>query len=378
MSVPVEADALEPLDDLLQMPVAELDSILRDRVRLRAVIGLGIGRILLALSQRVQAEPAAGWATLGPGTESQYLESVGLGPREGGRLKSVARACEASEPLCQDVVSARVNLVKAGALCGPLTLPELQKPGDDWLADARSRTTRELCEKVYRRKEEVRLKEPPTSRTLHLSRKALHDLEGTRIIVARRLERWASESEAASVAFAEFVERHDPERKAERAHRRKSRSRAENAATEAACGAEVGSPGNTAECPPNLDADAVDQGSGELSQPGTASNCHPWPQTGGRRRRRPIPAAERYEVISRFGMRCAVEGCDEELKLQFAHRRPVRWDGDDVASNLDLLCLSHHRLMDSGVFKMRPNGSAVILVDRTGVVVGRLRGPPAG
>lgn len=332
------------LRDLLGLSLGELDDLFVETRRQAAWFELRSGQILMAMVARVQEKPSEGFAEVGSSTFSRFLDSRGVSPGHGARLLSAARACEASAEVKQRFLANRISLTKAALLHGVLSKPELQFPGDDWVGNATTNSTHAFCEAVFRRKEEVRLKEPPVRRTLHLSRTAAADLERTRVLVTRKLGRWASDSEAASVALEEYVDRHDPERKAARARSRR---------------VDEGDPKpesvSTVSGEPHVDADPP---------------CESDPCPG-----RYVRAAERRAVVSRNGMRCAVEGCDEVEKLQFAHRQHYRHSGPPLASNLDLLCLEHHRMVDSGKLKIRVARGRRILVDLSGLVVERFRVP---
>jgi len=67
-----------------------------------------------------------------------------------------------------------------------------------------------------------------------------------------------------------------------------------------------------------------------------------------------------------------VEGCGNAYFLDFCHRQPFRTGGENTAANLFRFCRLHHRQFDGGQWKVirRPGGD--ILVDRAGLVVGRL------
>ena len=93
----------------------------------------------------------------------------------------------------------------------------------------------------------------------------------------------------------------------------------------------------------------------------------PVPQIG-----RHIPATERRKVLRIAGDRCRVAGCPNTYFLDYCHRRPFRLGGGNEAENLYRFCKAHHRQFDGGEWRIlsRPGGD--LLVDRAGLVVGRL------
>ncbi len=74
--------------------------------------------------------------------------------------------------------------------------------------------------------------------------------------------------------------------------------------------------------------------------------------------------------------RCWVEGCERRVFLDFAHRRPFRAGGGQGHANMFRLCHEHHGQYDGGGWRLVPRrDGVVVMIDRRGVVVGRLRTP---
>ena len=95
------------------------------------------------------------------------------------------------------------------------------------------------------------------------------------------------------------------------------------------------------------------------------------------RRSRHVPGSETRDLDRVCGDRCWVDGCPNEAFLQFAHRRAFRAGGANRAVNLLRLCRDHHATFDSGLWwPVRRRDGEVVLIDRRGVRVGRLRAPP--
>lgn len=79
-----------------------------------------------------------------------------------------------------------------------------------------------------------------------------------------------------------------------------------------------------------------------------------------------------FEVMERYGPRCAVCDIDQRALLASAHLRPVFAKGTDEPSNGLVLCANHYLAMDAGLWRADPDSSRVIArkgvdLDRIGV-----------
>lgn len=63
----------------------------------------------------------------------------------------------------------------------------------------------------------------------------------------------------------------------------------------------------------------------------------------------------KFRVFERYGLRCAVCGISAPQLLDAAHLRPKRERGSDDPRNGLVLCASHHRALDAGLFAIEPN-----------------------
>ncbi len=63
----------------------------------------------------------------------------------------------------------------------------------------------------------------------------------------------------------------------------------------------------------------------------------------------------KFLVFERYGLRCAVCGISAPQLLDAAHLRPKRERGSDDPRNGLVLCASHHRALDAGLFAIEPN-----------------------
>ena len=63
----------------------------------------------------------------------------------------------------------------------------------------------------------------------------------------------------------------------------------------------------------------------------------------------------KFLVSKRNGLRCAVCGISAPRLLDAAHLRPKREHGSDDPRNGLVLCASHHRALDAGLFAIEPS-----------------------
>ena len=254
----MKATALPRIEDLVGCSLEELDLGVREHVVALRATERVLGAHLAAIARKsrqvgvlANGERAGGLTSLGVTTFPIYLESRGISTGEGYMMRRAAEACELSPDLERDVAAAKTSVPKAALLKDVLEKPELQKPGDTWVVDARRFTTTELRNKVNQRKEALRLVERPVARTLFFSREGISALVRTRELVANLKQRAVSESEANEEALCDFVFRHDPEHKARRARERRERraarekAAAQRAASERSETGETGAPGKT-------------------------------------------------------------------------------------------------------------------------------------
>ena len=62
----------------------------------------------------------------------------------------------------------------------------------------------------------------------------------------------------------------------------------------------------------------------------------------------------KFLVFQRYGPRCALCGISAPQLLDAAHLRPKRERGSDDPRNGLVLCASHHRALDAGLFAIEP------------------------
>lgn len=68
---------------------------------------------------------------------------------------------------------------------------------------------------------------------------------------------------------------------------------------------------------------------------------------------------QRFRVMQRYGPSCMVCGVSVSDLLETAHIRPKGWQGSDDPRNGLVLCATHHRAYDAGLFALEPGLLAV-------------------
>ena len=321
-----------PADDRDPLSLDELHrGVVEDARRLRA-LQVRLARRLLALRR------APSLYRFGATTFALYCETVGLSATEGWELSALAEAAQVRPDIVPRLAAGRLSLGKVGALANLLRLDPAGGPGTDpprdWVRTAEGVTTRDLWRLLEEAREERRLRESPEFVAMFVSRRGRADFLRCRDLVSRRQRLPASEGATLERVCDTYLDRNDPERKADRRE-------------------------------------------GKAERPERAPSRQrlvplPDPSAGSPRRR--LPAAILHALIRHHGDRCWVEGCDRRVFLDFAHCVPVREGGDDSPDNLLRLCKEHHAQFDGEGWRPIPRSDGtILLIDRRGVVVGRLR-----
>jgi hypothetical protein len=71
----------------------------------------------------------------------------------------------------------------------------------------------------------------------------------------------------------------------------------------------------------------------------------------------------RFDVLKRYGSKCAVCGIDNKYLVDAAHIIPVDDDDSDDPRNGLILCKNHHAAFDRNLFKINPDDLSIILQD---------------
>ena len=271
---------------------------------------------------------------LGATSYSLYCEEKAhLTAPEGFELAAAADAFAAAPALLPKVLSGKVALPAAAAVGKVLKDPSLVRAGEDWLLKAETETFQSLTGQVKKRLAEKSAGGPVFPLKAWLSARGIEDFARARTIVIQKKGRFVGEGETIEIVVHDYLERHDPERKAARMAER--------------------------------DAEARAHGNGSLKGNDVTLTVE---------RSRNIPEAEKREVLRVAGDRCRVERCEDRSFLKFCHRVPFALGGPNRAENLLRLCDGHHKQMDGGVWKpVRKRDGSIVMIDLRGVVVGRFR-----
>jgi hypothetical protein len=303
-----------------------LREALRSDVRSMREVQVRVGRTLLEIQR------SDNLLLLGSTSFPIFCEQEGLSPVEARELTALAEAAERAPEIVARVAETRITPQKAALVNEMLKSPDLQRPGENLLALAESKCAKDLVNEVKRRREEARLGEPPVSLTIQVSTHGRDDFRRCQTLVSRSLDRMASEGETLERISDEYLQRHDPERKARRLE--------------------------------DNDKASLKVGGSE----------HPLQGAVASGRSRHVPTVDTRELLRAAGDRCWVDGCSNEAFLQMAHRRAFRSNGSNRAGNLLRLCRTHHAQFDEGLWRLiRRLDGEVVLIDRRGVRVGRLR-----
>ena len=314
-----------------QRRLEELRDDLRSGVRSMREVQVRVGRALLELQR------SRNLLLLGSTTFPIFCEQEGLSPTEARELTSMAEAAESAPEIAARVTETKLTPQKAALIHEVMQTPEIQRPGEDLLAFAQTKSAKDLIREVKKRRADAELGEPSVCMVLQVSGNVRDDFRRCQTLVSRSLDRMASEGETLERISDEYLQRHDPERKARRL----------GCQTPVVC-------------------------AGGSASPQRRLRGQPVSDTGVRSRH--VPAPEMRELLRAAGDRCWVDGCGNEAFLQMAHRRAFRANGSNRARNLLRLCRTHHAQFDSGVWWLvhRLDGQ-VVLLDKRGVTVGRLR-----
>jgi len=295
-----------------------------EAVRSLRSLQASLGRDLLCLKRR------GSFTSFETTTFGLYCEKVGLSVAEGRDLAALAEVSEARPEVGEAVSRGWVTLSQASMVNEVRKHPALERPGEDWLLFAMERTTLDLRRLLDHRREEVRLGEAPVSLDLEVSRKGCAAFRRCRELVSRRAGHLVTAGQAFETVCDDYLQRHDPERKAERLAPKDGETKASLEG--------------------NVDGRAWVDG-----------------------RRRALSEATKRAIVRRCGDRCWVKGCPNRVFLQYAHLHPVRAGGSNFPWELVRLCFDHHRQFDGGLWRLVPKADgSVVLIDVRGVRVGEL------
>ncbi len=238
------------------------------------------------------------------------VRSLGFSESTAYALIAVARKAKEIAQLHTALKEEKLSVARASRITSVLTTEN----ATSLIAFAAQHTARETDREVARMAgsggKEKR-------RALPVSDEVLDLLKRAQSLLASRKKKHVAPGEALKLVLEEYLERHDPVKKAERAEIRKIKSDTVNS---------------------EQSESAVESSNG-LSSSEPRLN-----------RRTPITAREKHAVIQRDGGRCAFvdasgQRCQSERWLHMHHVRPVSLGGGNDVENLTLLCSFHHDLV---------------------------------
>ncbi len=229
---------------------------------------------------------------LGCASIGEFAIRQGLSPFLGRTLRFVGRAFLAFPWVEPALREGQFGFDQAESLGRLASYEGTVREDDDWQTWARFLPLRTLRSKVRRRIEEAcqNTRELVPFHT-ELTRAAFEDYERARILASRMAKKALSRGQTIGAVLSDFNRRHDPQA------RTPGRRRA-----------------------------------GDTSRPG----C------------RTVPAEVLRACIARYGDRCWVPGCTNEIFLENMHRVPKSQGGNQEAPNIDRGCRGHHVIYDAG------------------------------
>lgn len=243
---------------------------------------------------------------------------------------TVARRAREIPQLQRSLKENKLSVVKANRIVGTLTAENATR----LVGFAETNSTAEINREVARQRKFQGL--PVKLRTLKVSDETL-----VKVKRGSALMKSGTDLDAAiNIAFEEYLERHDPVRKAKRALDRRNlgrtmanRETSKNTIERPASHENGGKVDVTAENPI--------QGA---STPSTANFC-----LYRNLQRKPLTAEEKHQVFARDGGQCThrhPDGsrCENEKFLHIHHIKPVSQGGTNDPENLTTLCFFHHDL----------------------------------
>ena len=222
----------------------------------------------------------------------EFVARRGLSPFQGRALCFVGRAMRVFPWVEPGLREGRIGFDQAESLGQLGSYEGTRREDDDWETWARLLPLRTFRRRVRRRIEIVRQKTSDlVSFQTHLTRQAFADYERARILASRKARRALSRGETVATVLRDYNRRHDPEEKQPGPRR-----------------------------------------AGDTSDP----SC------------RTVPAEVLRACLERYGDRCWVPGCTNEIFLETMHLEPKRDGGSQEAANIDRGCHRHHLMYDAG------------------------------
>jgi len=254
------------------------------------------------LSVLEQIDNAKAYVELGYQSLHNYIvEALNLSPSQAYALTTVSRKAAQVPELKSAIQAGELSIQTARRITAVITPTN----GAEWIEKAKNLTQRQLEKEVVRVNPKLAAPErtKPIAENLNELRCSITDeelklLERVRNLCSQRKQKACSTQETLSIALSEYIERHDPVKKAERLSLRTK----------------------------------------------TKVTAIPTQKKG----RAPIPASIKHQVNLRDRGQCTFRNakgkrCPETRWLEMHHIHPVALGGPNRVENLTTLCHFHHR-----------------------------------
>jgi hypothetical protein len=288
--------------------------------------------------------------------EGKFLRATRLSARF-GNIINVARTAKIVPQLKEQLELGQSGISKLRKICPVLKKAHAEnKPEEiaEWLKKTVTMCTREIEKEVAkvspapRRKESIRrIDENTSSLNINLSDEERELLEKAQNLSSSKNKSCQNMTETIVQALREFVEKHDPVKKAERQKERQQKKESAVQTVEQQSVIEDGKGTKSiteTDAPKNEPVTGANP-EGDKTESATTGNVET-EKTG----RQSISAAIIHEVNRRDGGQCTYVSpdgrrCECNRFLHFHHVKPVAHGGENTVENLITLCAAHHRLL---------------------------------
>jgi hypothetical protein len=285
------------------------------------------------------------------------VRDLGLSESTTCDIINVARTAKIVPQLKEQLEQGLGGISKLRKICPVLKKAHAEnKPEEiaEWLKKTVTMCTREIEKEVAkvspapRRKESIRrIDENTSSLNINLSDEERKLLEKAQNLSSSKNKSCQNMTETIVQALQEFVEKHDPVKKAER---QKERQQKKESAAQAVEQPSVTEDGKGTKSITETDAsknESVTDANPEVDKTETVTNDKSETEKTGRQS---ISAAIIHEVNLRDGGQCTYVSpdgrrCECSRFLHLHHVKPVALGGENTVENLITICAAHHRLI---------------------------------
>jgi hypothetical protein len=285
------------------------------------------------------------------------VKDLGLSESTTYNIINVARTAKIVPQLKEQLELGQSGISKLRKICPVLKKAHAEnKPEEiaEWLKKTTTMCTREIEKEVAKvspapkRKESIRrIDENTSSLNINLSDEERELLEKAQNLSSSKNKSCQNMTETIVQALQEFVEKHDPVKKAER---QKERQQKKQSAVQASEQPSVTEDSKETKSITETDApknESVTDANPEGDETESVTNYKSETEKAGRQS---ISAAIIHEVNRRDGGQCTYVSpdgrrCECNRFLHFHHVKPVSHGGENTVENLITICAAHHRLI---------------------------------